>query len=84
MMSKTDLTTIPGIGSNMKQHLENAGYFFVEDLIGQSPDEIYEKDCIFQGCRVDRCALYAYRLAVAYAEGRIEDPEKLKWWNWKD
>ena len=19
-----------------------------------------------------------------YAEGRIEDPEQLKWWNWKD
>jgi hypothetical protein len=34
--------------------------------------------------QVDRCALYAYRLAVAYANGEIKDPEKLKWWNWKD
>lgn len=23
-------------------------------------------------------------LPVAYAQGDIHDPEKLKWWNWKD
>jgi hypothetical protein len=34
--------------------------------------------------QVDRCALYQYRLAVAYANGPITDPEKIKWWNWKD
>jgi len=22
--------------------------------------------------------------AVAFAEKRIKDPEKLKWWNWRD
>ncbi|MDR1218644.1 MAG: helix-hairpin-helix domain-containing protein [Treponema sp.] len=38
----------------------------------------------FQNTQVDRCALYQYRLAVAYANGTITDSEKLKWWNWKD
>ena len=80
----TDLTLIPGIGKNMARHLSNAGYPDIESLKGQDPEGIYRKDCLFQGAQVDRCALYCYRLAVAYAEGIITDPEKLKWWNWKD
>ena len=81
---QTDLTQIPGIGKNMARHLINAGYPDIESLKGQDPEEIYHKDRLFQGVQVDRCALYCYRLAVAYAEGSITDPEKLKWWNWKD
>ena len=80
----TDLTQIPGIGKNMAQHLINAGYPDIESLKGQDPEDIYQKDCLSQGVKVDRCALYVYRLAVAFAEGSITDPEKLKWWNWKD
>ncbi|MDR1220254.1 MAG: helix-hairpin-helix domain-containing protein [Treponema sp.] len=38
----------------------------------------------FQNTQVDRCALYQYHLAAAYANGTITDYEKLKWWNWKD
>jgi predicted flap endonuclease-1-like 5' DNA nuclease len=83
-MNTTDLTNIPGIGKKMAQHLINAGYSTVASLKGQNPEEVYRKDCQFQGVQVDRCALYAYRLAVAYANGTITDPEKLKWWNWKD
>jgi len=33
---------------------------------------------------VDRCVLYVYRLAVYFAENETHEPEKLKWWNWKD
>ena len=84
MKHKTDLTKIPGIGQNMARHLINAGYPTVASLKGQNPEEIYRKDSLFQGVQVDRCALYVYRLAVAYANGTITDPEKLKWWNWKD
>ena len=83
-MEQTDLIKIPGIGENMAQHLINAGYPNIASLKGQNPEEIYRKDCLFQGVHVDRCALYCYRLAVAYANGTITDPEKLKWWNWKD
>lgn len=84
MNDKTDLTQIPGIGPNMARHLINAGYPDIDSLKGQDPEEIYQKDCLFQGVQADRCALYCYRLAVVYAEGKIDDPEKLKWWNWKD
>ena len=78
----SNLTEIPGIGKNMERHLINAGYPDIESLKGQSSDDIYMKDCLYQGVQVDRCALYCYRLAVAYADGTITDPEKLKWWNW--
>ena len=83
-MSESDLTKIPGIGKKMAQHLTNAGYTNIESLKGQDPEVIYCKDCLYQGIKVDRCALYSYRLAVAYANGTITDPEMLKWWNWKD
>jgi len=79
-----DLTKIPGIGIKMAQHLINAGYPDIESLKGQNPEDIYVKDCLFQGAQVDKCALYSYRLAVAYANGAITETEKLKWWNWKD
>ena len=81
---KSEFEQIPGIGKDMAQHLINVGYTTIASLKGQDPEEIYLKDCLFQGVKVDRCVLYVYRLAVAYAEGTITDPEKLKWWNWKD
>lgn len=81
---KSELEQIPGVGSRMAQHLENIGYTNLESLVGEDPEEIYFKDCAFQRCEVDRCALYVYRLAVYYAENDNYEPEKLKWWNWKD
>lgn len=82
---KTDLLTIPGVGKNMKKHLEAIGVSCVEDLKGKDPGELYTRDCArFQGERLDRCCLYVYRLAVAFAEGRADTPEKQKWWNYQD
>jgi len=78
-----ELTQIPGIGKIMAEHLTEAGYPTIESLKGQNPDEIFAKACANFMCP-DRCALYQFRLAVAYANGEIKDPEKLKWWNWKD
>ncbi len=80
----TNLKTIPGIGKNMEQHLNDLGYRYVEDMVGQDAEEMYERECVQAGVMVDRCALYAYRLAVYFAENDVHDPEKLKWWNWKD
>ena len=34
--------------------------------------------------RVDRCALYVYRLAVYYAEHGSWPADRLNWWDWKD
>ena len=81
----TDLTKIPGVGKNMAQHLINAGYPDIESLKGQNPEEVYTKDCLFQGVQVDRCALYCYRLAVHYADHDGQLPaHKQNWWDWKD
>jgi hypothetical protein len=83
-MAKSELEQIPGVGKNMAQHMINACYPTLESLKGADPEEIYHRDCLFQNMQVDRCALYVYRLAVAFAESRITDPEMLKWWKWKD
>lgn len=82
---KTDLLKIPGIGKNMAEHLIRAGYPNIESLKGQDPQEVYTRDCSAQGMPVDRCALYAYRLAVHFADNNGQLPtDKQSWWNWKD
>lgn len=81
---KSDLQQIPGVGPNMEQHLRELGYNSVVSLKGQSPEEMYARECVMKGEQIDRCALYVYRLAVYYAEHEQRDPDKLKWWNWKD
>ena len=84
MRKKSELESIPGVGANMARHLERIGCPTLESLRGQDPEELYRRDCLSQGCQVDRCALYVYRLAVAWAEGRCDTPDKAKWWNWTD
>ena len=81
----TELTQIPGVGINMAKHLTNAGYPDIASLKRQNPEEIYAKDCLYQGVQVDRCALYCYRLAVHFADhdGQLP-PGKQNWWNWKE
>lgn len=81
---QTDLREIPGVGKNIEQHLINIGYTSIESLKNQDPEEMYLKDCAYKGFKEDRCLLYVYRLAVYYAENEVHEPEKLKWWNWKD
>jgi len=85
VLKKSDLTKIPGIGKKMARHLINAGYSNIESLKGKTAEEIYDKDCLFQGKQVDKCSLYCYRLAVHYAnnDGHLP-PDKQKWWDWKD
>lgn len=81
---KSELQKIPGVGSNMARHLERIGCPTLESLQGQDPEELYRRDCLVQGCQVDRCALYVYRLAVHYAEHGSCPPGKSNWWDWKD
>jgi hypothetical protein len=85
VLAKSELEQIPGIGQNMAEHLIKAGFPTIDSLKGQEPDEVYLRDCAAQGCEVDRCALYVYRLAVFYADhnGGLP-PDKQNWWDWKD
>ena len=42
----SDLKKIPGIGTNMEQHLQNIGITCIADLVGKDPEELYQLDCL--------------------------------------
>ena len=68
----------------MARHLEAIGCSTLDSLKGWDPEELYQRSCVVQGCQVDRCVLYVYRLAVHYAEHGECPPDKQNWWDWKD
>lgn len=80
----TDLQKIPYVGKETEQDLRLLGFDSIASLKGADPEKMYEKECALKGVKVDKCQLYVYRMAVYYAENEVHDPEKLKWWNWKD
>jgi len=79
-----DLQRIPGVGPSIAQDLYQQGWRRVDELKGADPQALYRRQCELQGGHVDRCWLYVARCAVYFAESPHPDPEKLKWWNWKD
>ena len=84
MKDKGDLQTVPGVGKSIAEDLRNIGILTVADLKGNDPEKLYDLSNRFVGKRQDRCLLYVFRCAVYFAENKNPDPEKLKWWNWKD
>jgi len=84
--SQNDLMQIPGVGKSIAKDLENIGINFICDLIDKDPQELYRRSNSFAGQTQDRCLLYVFRCAVYFAETESgqRDPEKLKWWNWKE
>lgn len=78
-----DLQIIPGVGPSIAQDFLDINIKTVADLKGKDPEELYDRICRKQGCRVDRCVLYVCRCAVYFAQGG-RDAQKLKWWDWKD
>ena len=82
--SLKELQTIPGVGPKIAENLWKLGIRSVADLRGHDPEEIYRTLGEREGGPVDRCALYVLRCAVYYASHKKHDPEKLKWWRWKD
>ena len=80
----SELQKIPGVGPRMAGHLEAIGCSTLDSLKGWDPEELYRRDCLSQGCQVDRCVLYVYRLAVYYAEHGECPPDRQNWWDWKD
>ncbi len=81
---KSPLREIPGVGDRIAAVMEALGIREVSDLRGRDPEELYLKECLMKGYQEDRCALYVWRAAVYYADHETRDPEKLKWWYWKD
>ena len=79
-----DLTQIPYVGNSIANDLRSVGIAKISDLKGKNPEELYSQICAAQGHQMDRCLLYVCRSSVYFAENENSDPEKLKWWNWKE
>jgi len=79
-----ELKTIPGVGKAIAEDLWSLGIRRVGDLAGRNPQALYDELRLNAGGKLDRCMLYVLRGAVYYASNVLHDPEKLKWWNWKD
>lgn len=81
-----ELTRIPGVGKSIAKDLVNIGIYRVADLKNKDPEALYYLSNQFAGCVQDRCLLYVFKCAVYFAETppRLQESEKLKWWNWKD
>lgn len=81
-----ELMQIPGVGKSIANDLVRIGITSVKDLRGKNPEALYDKSNATVGLVQDRCLLYVFRCAVYFADTKPErhNPEKLKWWNWKD
>ena len=79
-----NLQEIPGVGPRIAANLLKMGIRRPADLKGKDPRKLYEKLARREGVRQDPCVLYVFRCAVYYSSRKRHDPEKLKWWNWKD
>lgn len=80
----SDLRKIPSVGKKTEEVLIQMGYPTIQSLQGANPQALYEQNCLLKGEQVDRCQLYVYRCAVYFANTKHPDPQKLKWWYWKD
>ena len=78
------LCRIPGIGEKLAAVLRELGYTRVDELQGEDPEQMYLRLNTLRGEDSDRCVLYTFRCAVYFASNRVHEPEKLKWWYWKD
>jgi len=79
-----DLRVIPGIGPSLAQDLNDLGFHSVLDLKQADPEKMYNDLVTLRRTPIDHCVLYVFRCAVYFADTDNHDPEKLKWWNWKD
>ena len=81
-----NLQTIPGVGKTIAGDFCGIGIKKVEDLKGKNPEKLYSQICDKRGVKVDKCMLFVCRSSVYFAETKKtkQNPEKLKWWNWKD
>jgi hypothetical protein len=80
----SDLQTIPGVGPKIELILNDVGIRSTEDIKTTDPEQLYEDLCDKKAAPVDRCVLYVFRCAKYFVSNKNHNPERLKWWNWKD
>lgn len=74
----------PQRGESDRGRSDRHGYTTIESLRGADPQRLYEQECALRGQTIDRCQLYLYRAVVYWVNTPSPDPEKSKWWYWKD
>lgn len=79
-----DLRMVPGIGAKKEKELIELGYGSLEALKNADPDELYVKACLKEGWQLDKCVLYAFRCAVAFAKDPAPNPDNYRWWYFCD
>ena len=80
----SDLRNVPGIGAKKEQELMALGYNSLASLKDADPEELYTKSCLLQNEQLDKCVLYAFRCAVAYAKDPEPNPNEYRWWHFTD
>lgn len=80
----SDLQTIPGVGPKIELLLNDVGVTSIEDIKTADPEQLYDDLCDKKASPVDRCVLYVFRCAKYFVSNKQHNPERLKWWNWKD
>ena len=75
---------IPGVGKSIANDFWALGLTSIADLKGQSAEKLYEDLQQMAGQKICRCMLYVFRCAIYYASEELHEPDKLKWWYWKD
>ena len=80
----SDLRNVPGIGAKKEAELIALGYPSLEALKDADPDDLYLRACMCEGQTLDKCVLYAFRCAVAYAKDPSPDQSKYRWWYFCD
>ncbi len=83
-VARKNLQRIPGIGPSLAMDLVDLGILQVSDLRRRNPERLYEQLCALRGTHQDRCVLYTFRCAVYFATEPEPEPERLKWWSWRD
>ncbi|MFC1510292.1 DUF4332 domain-containing protein [Candidatus Omnitrophota bacterium] len=81
---RKELMKIPGVGGKISLYFIDIGIKSIADLRKKNPETLYRKMCKIHGYEVDRCMLYVFHCAVYFAKTKNPNPEKLKWWYWKD
>ena len=80
----SELRNIPGVGTKTEQTLIALGYGSLKALRDADPDELYIKACLLENEQMDKCALYVFRCAVAYAKDPAPNPNEYRWWFFTD
>lgn len=72
------------MGQQTEKDLTAMGYTTLESLKGKKAEDLYREECALRGVEIDRCQLYLYRAVEYFVNTENPDPEKCKWWFWKD